>query len=113
MSAPAEPLPGPTLANARRGTRAVVARIAHSSHDDPIARRLEALGFVAGEPLRVVATGAFGGEPIVVQIGTTRFALRRGEAARVQLRVPGEAAPAAFPPEGLVIDRGGPAGGAG
>ena len=54
---------------------------------DPIARRLRELGFVSGEPVRVVASGPLGGDPLLVQIGFTRFALRRSEAARVQLRV--------------------------
>lgn len=53
---------------------------------DGIARRLRELGFVAGERVEVVATGPFGGEPLLVQIGFTRFALRRSEAARVRLR---------------------------
>lgn len=54
--------------------------------NDAIARRLRELGFVAGERIEVVATGPFGAEPLLVQIGFTRFALRRSEAARVQLR---------------------------
>lgn len=54
--------------------------------NDAIARRLRELGFVAGERVEVVATGPFGAEPLLVQIGFTRFALRRSEAARVQLR---------------------------
>ena len=54
---------------------------------DRIARRLHDLGFVSGEPVRVVATCPFGAEPLLVQVGFTRFALRRAEAARVRLRV--------------------------
>jgi ferrous iron transport protein A len=67
--------------------REVVARGAH----DPIATRLGELGFVEGEPVRVVAKGPVGGDPLLVQIGYTRFALRRAEAARV-LVVQAEAA---------------------
>lgn len=52
---------------------------------DPIARRLRDLGFVAGEPVRIVAEGPVQREPLLVQIGYTRFALRRAEAARVQV----------------------------
>ena len=55
--------------------------------NDTIARRLRELGFVEGERVEVVATGPFGAEPLLVQIGFTRFALRRSEAARVLLRV--------------------------
>lgn len=54
--------------------------------NDIIARRLRELGFVAGERVEVVASGPFGAEPLLVQIGFTRFALRRSEAARVSLR---------------------------
>lgn len=52
---------------------------------DPIARRLRDLGFVDGEPVRVVARGPMGGDPVLIQIGFTRFALRRAEAARVSV----------------------------
>lgn len=53
---------------------------------DPISRRLRELGFVAGEAVRILARGPFGAEPLLVQIGYTRFALRRSEAARVVIR---------------------------
>jgi ferrous iron transport protein A len=48
-----------------------------------VAARLEELGFVPGEPLSVVALGPLGQDPMLVQIGYTRFALRRTEAQRV------------------------------
>ncbi len=51
--------------------------------NDAIARRLKELGFVAGEEVRLVARGPLGGEPLLVQVGFTRFALRRTEAARI------------------------------
>lgn len=57
--------------------------------DDPIALRLRDLGFVRGEPVRIVANGPIGADPLVVQIGYTRFALRRAEAARVMVRMAG------------------------
>jgi ferrous iron transport protein A len=53
--------------------------------NDAIARRLRELGFVAGEQVQVLASGPVGGEPLLVQVGYTRFALRRSEAARVQV----------------------------
>ena len=55
------------------------------SGDDPIARRLADLGFVPGETVRLIATGPIGADPLLVQVGFTRFALRRSEAARVRL----------------------------
>lgn len=52
--------------------------------DDAIARRLRDLGFVAGERVRVAARAPLG-DPMLIQIGSTRFALRRNEAARVSV----------------------------
>ena len=66
---------------------AIVDRVEDLQASDPIAARLRDLGFVAGEPIRVVARGPIGGDPLVVQIGYTRFALRRAEAARVIVTV--------------------------
>lgn len=54
---------------------------------DPITTRLNRLGFVAGEPVEIVARGIFGGEPILVKVGVSRFALRRNEAARIEVEV--------------------------
>ena len=48
-----------------------------------IGLRLQELGFVAGERLRVIAHGYPGREPIAVRIGNTTFALRRFEADHV------------------------------
>ena len=53
--------------------------------NDAIARRLRELGFVNGEDVRVVARGPVGGEPLLVQVGFTRFALRRSEAVRIRI----------------------------
>jgi len=65
------------------GTSATVLEVRDAGANDVIARRLRDLGFVAGEPVRLVARGPFGADPLLVQIGYTRFALRRAEAARV------------------------------
>ena len=85
MSHREEPFLTRPLSTAARGLAGVVAHVEYRGTNDPIAERLEALGFVPGEPLRVVATGPLGGEPIVVLIGSTRFALRHAEASRVLL----------------------------
>lgn len=50
---------------------------------DSIAHRLRELGFVPGEFVRLITVAPFGGDPILVQIGFTRFALRRSEAKRI------------------------------
>jgi len=68
-----------------RGARAQVSGVDALVEPDPIAQRLRDLGFVAGEPVRLVTIGPVGGEPLLVQVGYTRFALRRAEAARVRV----------------------------
>jgi len=67
-------------------TPALVEDVEDHAPNDAIARRLRELGFVAGEEVQVVAAGPFGAEPLLVQVGYTRFALRQVEAARVRLR---------------------------
>ena len=81
-----------TLNNLPRRNPAIVESVDDLSPNDNIARRLRELGFVAGERVEVVAEGPLGGEPLLVQVGFTRFALRRSEAARVQLQVAGTGA---------------------
>lgn len=71
--------------------QAVVDAVEDRMPNDAVARRLRELGFVAGEDVEVVAAGPLGAEPLLVQVGFTRFALRRAEAARVRLRAVGDA----------------------
>jgi len=85
MSHRDEPFVTRPLSMSVRGAAGIVARVEHLGASDAIAERLEAIGFVPGEPVRVVATGPLGGEPLVVLVGSTRFALRHAEAARVLL----------------------------
>ncbi|WP_147652107.1 FeoA family protein [Vulcaniibacterium gelatinicum] len=69
-----------------RRTSAIVEGVEERAPNDGIARRLRELGFVAGEAVEVMAAGPFGAEPLLVQVGYTRFALRRAEAERVRIR---------------------------
>ena len=64
----------------------MVDRVDDAHANDAIAQRLRDLGFVDGEAVRVVACAPLGADPLLVQIGFTRFALRRAEAARVSVR---------------------------
>jgi ferrous iron transport protein A len=73
------------LSELAKGASAVIHEVEDANLNDAIARRLRELGFVRGEQVRVVAHGPIGGDPLLVQIGFTRFALRRAEAARVQV----------------------------
>lgn len=73
------------LSQLAQGVMAVIAGVEGAGEADSIARRLQDLGFVDGEQVRVIARGPFGGEPLAVQIGFTRFALRVAEANRVRV----------------------------
>ena len=74
------------LSELPRRTVAIVDTVEDQAPNDTIARRLRELGFVRGERVEVMATGPVAKEPLLVQIGFTRFALRRSEAARVRVR---------------------------
>lgn len=49
------------------------------------ARQLADIGFLPGEVVSVLARAWPGGEPLVVSVGHSRFALRRSEAACIQV----------------------------
>src|SRR5262245_7656023 len=50
-------------------------------------RRLIELGFISGERIEVLAQARPGGDPFVVRVGTTTFALRRREVETVWVEV--------------------------
>jgi ferrous iron transport protein A len=82
---------GPTqasllLSELPRRIAATVETVDDHGPNDAIARRLRELGFVSGERVEVMAAGPIAAEPLLVQVGFTRFALRRSEAARVRVR---------------------------
>ncbi|KAF1719140.1 FeoA family protein [Pseudoxanthomonas wuyuanensis] len=81
-----------TLSDLPGRTPAIVESVEDHGPNDAIARRLRELGFVNGEEVQIVAKGPMGAEPLLVQVGFTRFALRRSEAARVRLRANGASA---------------------
>jgi ferrous iron transport protein A len=73
------------LTDLPKGAPAFVEHVQDAHPSDSIAQRLRDLGFVPGERVRVVARGPWGADPILIQIGSTRFALRRSEASRVSV----------------------------
>jgi ferrous iron transport protein A len=80
------------LADLRRGESALVAGLADvAGFDDGrgsaaiLLARLRDLGFVAGACCEVVARMWPAGDPLVVRIGGSTFALRRAEAAAVRV----------------------------
>lgn len=62
---------------------------AASSENDLVASRLETLGFVPGTKVQVITKGIFGGDPILIQVGFTRFALRKIEAEKIEINLQG------------------------
>lgn len=83
-----------TLSDLPLNGSALVDSVQELHANDAIARRLQELGFVAGENVRLVARGPIGREPLLVQVGFTRFALRIAEAKRIQVRPLAEGAQA-------------------
>jgi ferrous iron transport protein A len=83
-SHPAAALPH-TLDRAATGARHTVAAVIAPPHSSEWASRLEEIGFIAGEQVLVTARAPLGGDPLVVRVGQSTFALRRAEAACVLL----------------------------
>ena len=59
------------------------------AQNDVVASRLETLGFVPGTKVQVITKGIFGGDPILIQVGFTRFALRKVEAEKLEINLEG------------------------
>lgn len=79
-------MPAPTLADAQIGHSHRVEALLAPAHAPEWESWLEELGFVGGEHVSVLARGLPGGDPLVVRIGQSTFALRRAEAACVRLQ---------------------------
>ena len=56
-----------------------------TNQNDVVASRLETLGFIPGAKVQVITKGIFGGDPILIQLGFTRFALRKVEAEKIDI----------------------------
>jgi len=70
-----------------KGDRARISAlaVAHNPEQSVLRERLQELGFVPGESLRVVAISYPARDPIAVRIGNTTFALRRHEAQMIHV----------------------------
>ena len=79
-------MPAVPLSSLRAGAAGTVAHVLppQGAGDEPLVRRLAEIGFLPGETVRVMAR-APGSEPIAVRVGRSTFALRRFEAAFVQV----------------------------
>ncbi len=74
-----------SLAHAAVGDVFVVSHVVAPSGAPQWAQQLEDIGFIAGERVAVMARGVPGGDPLVVRVGLSTFALRLAEAACVRL----------------------------
>lgn len=74
-----------SLADVPIGERFVVKAVLADPTVPEWQQQLEDIGFIAGEPVSLMAKGALGGDPLVVRIGLSTFALRKAEAACILL----------------------------
>lgn len=70
------------------GVLAVVHAVTAPAAAPEWAQWLDEIGFFPGERVMVMARGVPGGDPLVVRVGNSTFALRRAEAACVRLEAP-------------------------
>jgi len=74
-----------TLDALATGVVAVVQSVAAPAAAPEWAQWLDEIGFFPGERVMVMARGIPGGDPLVVRVGNSTFALRRAEAACIAL----------------------------
>ena len=79
-------MPALTLDRTVLGERHVVAEVVVPPGVPEWARWLEEIGFIPGEQVVLMARAALGGDPLVVRVGQSTFALRRAETACIQLK---------------------------
>jgi ferrous iron transport protein A len=76
-----------SLATLTPGAVGAVLGVGSKAGISPVERRLIELGFISGERIEVLAQAMPGGDPFVVRVGTTTFALRRREVETVWVEV--------------------------
>ena len=74
-----------TLDALATGVAAVVQAVTAPAQAPEWAQWLDEIGFIPGERVMVTARGVPGGDPLVVRVGNSTFALRRAEAACIRL----------------------------
>lgn len=76
-----------TLDRLELGAAATVVAVFPHVQSPEWCRWLEEIGFILGEQVQLLARGPLGGDPLAVRVGNSTFALRRAEAACVQVEV--------------------------
>jgi ferrous iron transport protein A len=74
-----------TLDRAVVGEPMTVVRVEAPAQSPEWSRWLEEIGFVAGEQVRLMVKAIPGGDPMVVRVGQSTFALRLAEAACISV----------------------------
>jgi len=74
-----------TLDQAAIGETLAVLKVDAPAQAPEWERWLEEIGFITGEHVRLMAKAIPGGDPMVVRVGQSTFALRRAEAACVSV----------------------------
>jgi ferrous iron transport protein A len=77
-----------TLDRSRLRERCIVTAVRAPDRAPEWGPWLEEIGFLPGEQVELMARGAFGGDPLVVRVGLSTFALRRAEAACIVVEAP-------------------------
>jgi ferrous iron transport protein A len=77
--------PEATLDHAAIGHPLIVRQVRPPQAAPEWARWLEEIGFLVGERVMLMARALPGGDPLVVRVGQSTFALRKAEAACVQV----------------------------
>lgn len=75
----------PALDRATTGQPCRVVAVAAPAQQPDWGRWLEEIGFLPGEQVTVLRRSLWGGDPMVVRVGDSSFALRRAEAACVRV----------------------------
>lgn len=66
---------------------ALVTEVIPPEHSPEWGRLLAEIGFMPGEHVQIMARAMPGGDPLVVRVGDSTFALRRAEADCIHVRV--------------------------
>lgn len=74
-----------TLDEARIGQKLIVRQVRANPRQPDWQRWLADIGFIAGEPVELLQTGIMGKDPLLFRVGHAKFALRRAEAACVEV----------------------------
>jgi len=78
-----------TLSELKKGVRARI--ISVNAATDELTRSFLEIGILEGSPIRVVHQAPFGGDPIAVEVRGALIALRRQEAAGIDVELEGAA----------------------